>query len=208
MQLFDQVQWKVLRGLGMAVAGLALLAVACGTSATATPQPGTPAPGATPTPARAATAAPLAKATSTLTPSLAGAAQVSPDKLTWMTAGWSKGRFTLNFGGAGVGNNYARILHGFLIPTNEKTELLPGIATKWEISADGKSWTVTIRDGAKFHDGKSITAADVWWTWMHYWGKDESGSALERATQSATQALARNTERIEQPRPDQVSITT
>jgi peptide/nickel transport system substrate-binding protein len=93
-------------------------------------------------------------------------------------------------------------LHGFLIATNEKTELLPGIATDWQVSEDGLTWTFTIREGVKFHDGSDLTAEDVRWTWMHYWGKDETGSALERATQSSAQALARIVERIEQPAPD------
>src|ERR687893_124366 len=103
--------------------------------------------------------------------------------------------------------NYGRILHAFLISDNEQREMVPGIASDWNISEDGLTWTFTIREGVKFHDGSDLTAEDVWWTWMHYWGKDESGSALERATQSSAQALARIVERIEQPAPDQVSIT-
>jgi WD40 repeat protein len=73
-----------------------------------------------------------------------------------MTPGWGNERFTTNFG-VGGGIIYGRILHGLLIATNQKTELLPGIATKWEISKDGKTWAFTIRDGGKFHDGKEMT---------------------------------------------------
>jgi peptide/nickel transport system substrate-binding protein len=123
-----------------------------------------------------------------------------------MIAGWGNERFTYNYG-VGGGNNYARIMEGFLVATNEKTELLPGIATDWQISEDGLTWTFTIREGVKFHDGSDLTAEDVWWTWMHYWGKDESGSAVERATQSSAQAMARVVGSIEQPAPNQVSIT-
>lgn len=127
-------------------------------------------------------------------------------KLTWVVASLGNERFTNNFG-AGAVDSYARILHGMLISTNEKTELRPGIASKWEVSADGKTWTFTIRDGAKFHDGKDLTAQDVWWTWMHYWGKDASGSAVERAINSGFQAQARNAERFEFIPPNQVSIS-
>ena len=123
-----------------------------------------------------------------------------------MISGWGNERYTYNYG-VGGGNNYGRIMHGFLINTNEKAELLPGIATKWAISLDGKTWTFTIRDGVKFHDGKPLTAEDVWWSWMHYWGKDASGSALERATQASSQTLARNVDKFEQPAPNQVSFT-
>jgi peptide/nickel transport system substrate-binding protein len=172
--------------------------VACGTAATATPSASQADSDGT------VTAAPTANPTPM--PESSSATAVNPGKLTWMTGGWGNERFTYNYG-VGGGNNYGRILHGFLIATNEKTELLPGIATDWQISEDGLTWTFTIREGVKFHDGSDLNAEDVWWTWMHYWGKDESGSALERATQSSAQALARIVERIEQPAPDQVSIT-
>jgi peptide/nickel transport system substrate-binding protein len=123
-----------------------------------------------------------------------------------MIAGWGNERFTYNYS-VGGGNNYARMMQGFLIATNEETELLPGIAEDWQISEDGLTWTFTIRDGVKFHDDSNLTAEDVWWTWMHYWGEDESGSAVERATQSSAQALARIVESIDQPDPKHVSIT-
>src|SRR5918999_2486406 len=177
---------------------LLLLMVACGRAATATPSASQADPDGTVTPVPTANPTPM--------PESSSAIAVNPGKLTWMTAGWGNERFTYNYG-VGGGNNFGRILHGFLIATNEKTELLPGIATDWQISEDGLTWTFTIREGVKFHDGSDLTAEDVRWTWMHYWGKDETGSALERATQSSAQALARIVERIEQPAPDQVSIT-
>lgn len=37
----------------------------------------------------------------------------------------------------------------------------PELATKAEISEDGTTFTFTLRQGAKFHDGKEITAEDV-----------------------------------------------
>jgi len=173
---------------------LLLLAVACGAAATATPavKPtvAAPAPGAMPTPVPA-------------TATLPAAPVVNPGKVTVMIGGWGAGKFDYTFD-VGGGNNYARILHGFLIATNEKTQLLPGIATDWGASPDGKTWTVTIRKGAKFHDGTEITAEDVLWTWRHQW----SPEALGWATQSGAQALARIVEKIELTGPDKVSITT
>lgn len=37
----------------------------------------------------------------------------------------------------------------------------PALATEWESSADGKTWTFTIRDGVQFHDGTPVDAEAV-----------------------------------------------
>jgi peptide/nickel transport system substrate-binding protein len=189
--------------LGGVAAGLLLAGVACGSAAApATSAPATVAPAA---PEVAEPAAVPTAAAQGVQPS--AEVTVNPGKVTWMIGAWGNERFTYNYS-VGGGNNYARIMHGFLIATNERTELLPGIASSWDFSPDGRTWTVTVREGAKFHDGALITAEDVWWSWMHYWGKDQSGSALDRVTQSSAQSMARVVETIEQPASDQVSITT
>ena len=40
----------------------------------------------------------------------------------------------------------------------------PGLAEKWEIAPDGKTYTFTLRQGVKFHSGKPLTADDVKFT--------------------------------------------
>ena len=40
----------------------------------------------------------------------------------------------------------------------------PGLASSWETSDDGLTWTFTIRDGVTWSDGKPLTAADVAYT--------------------------------------------
>lgn len=37
----------------------------------------------------------------------------------------------------------------------------PSVATSWKISADGKTYTFTLRNNVKFHDNTKLTAADV-----------------------------------------------
>jgi peptide/nickel transport system substrate-binding protein len=41
----------------------------------------------------------------------------------------------------------------------------PGLATSWDTSADGRTWTFHMRDGVKWSDGKPLTAADVAFTY-------------------------------------------
>jgi peptide/nickel transport system substrate-binding protein len=44
---------------------------------------------------------------------------------------------------------------------SETGQVEPLLATAWEKSADGKTWTFTIRDGVTFHSGRPMTSADV-----------------------------------------------
>ena len=50
-----------------------------------------------------------------------------------------------------------------------ETGLRPVLATSWEGSADGLSFTVRLREGVKWHDGAPFTSADVAWSAMEVW---------------------------------------
>ena len=41
------------------------------------------------------------------------------------------------------------------------TQLCPNLASDWTVSDDGLTYTLTIRDGVKFHDGSDMTVEDV-----------------------------------------------
>jgi peptide/nickel transport system substrate-binding protein len=58
-----------------------------------------------------------------------------------------------------------RVMYEFLTtydPTDEHP--VPALATKWTHSADGRTWTYTIRTGATWSDGQPITARDAAFT--------------------------------------------
>ena len=140
---------------------LLLLVVACGAAATAVPA-------AKPTAVPAPAAAPIAPAVPNPISIQPAAPAVNPGKVTVMVGGWG-GRFSPAH--ATNCHVYDVSMHGYLIRSRDDNRaFIPGIATKWEVSADGKTWTVTIRDGVKFHDGKPVTAADVLFTWLQSWG--------------------------------------
>jgi peptide/nickel transport system substrate-binding protein len=46
------------------------------------------------------------------------------------------------------------------------------LAKSWSASSDGKTWTVTLRDGLEFSDGSSLTSKDVVATFDSITGKD------------------------------------
>jgi peptide/nickel transport system substrate-binding protein len=41
------------------------------------------------------------------------------------------------------------------------TDVDAGLAVKWAVSRDGLTWSFTLRDNARFHDGTPVTAAEV-----------------------------------------------
>ena len=64
-----------------------------------------------------------------------------------------------------------------LVSFDPKLELTADIAESWERSPDGKTYTFYLRDDAKFHDGRQVTAHDVKYS-------------LERASDPSVGALA------------------
>ncbi|MEX1018188.1 MAG: ABC transporter substrate-binding protein [Litorilinea sp.] len=58
-------------------------------------------------------------------------------------------------------NIYESIYNGLVKWNEDETELVPDLATAWEISEDGLVYTFTIRQGVTFHNGREMTAEDV-----------------------------------------------
>ncbi len=52
-----------------------------------------------------------------------------------------------------------------LIDTMPDNTLVPNLATDWEISEDGLTYTFTLADGVTFHDGSALISADVVYTY-------------------------------------------
>jgi peptide/nickel transport system substrate-binding protein len=193
--------------------GLTLvLAVACG-SAPAAPDPTATSPAA-PASDAAPTTAPTAPVVSdtaqpTSTPQVAAPpaeVEVNPGKLTIMVGDLATEQFGAVFGGGNAGeHNYYRIIGGYLISTNERTEMVPGIASEWDLSDDGLTWIFTIRKGVKFHDGSELTPEDVLWTLQYVFGPE----VVTNYNVSSVQAiLSRGMDRIELSEPDKVSMIT
>ena len=130
--------------------------------------------------------------------------EVNPGKVIWMVGGWANEGFDYALGCGGDPNQFGRMLHGFLLEVSDEFELIPGIASDWDLSSDGLTWSFTIREGVKFHDGTEVTVEDVLWSWDHYFGP----GAEEYTITTAFRPLARITDRMELAGPDKINLST
>lgn len=48
-----------------------------------------------------------------------------------------------------------------LVKPNSDGEMIPAVAKKYTLSEDGTTYTFTLREGVKFHNGQTVTAEDV-----------------------------------------------
>ena len=60
-----------------------------------------------------------------------------------------------------AGNVVNQIFDSLLAVDNVTGDLLPSLATGWEVSEDGLAYTLTLREGVLFHDGTPFNAEDV-----------------------------------------------
>lgn len=57
---------------------------------------------------------------------------------------------------------YANIMEG-LVKVDRNGQFVPGLATKWEASPDGKVYTFHLREGVRFHNGEPFNAQVAKW---------------------------------------------
>ena len=58
------------------------------------------------------------------------------------------------------------------------TDVEPALATRWSVSRDGLTWSFTLRDGVRFHDGTPLTSAEVVASFMRQLRPDASGTSV------------------------------
>ncbi len=64
----------------------------------------------------------------------------------------------------GGGYFLAESMFDGLVKNDENFGLRLGLAERWEVSGDGKTWRFFLRQGVKFHDGQELTSEDAKFT--------------------------------------------
>ena len=124
------------------------------------------APPATDAPVATSTAAP---AEATALPPTADLAAEPPGVQTLRLPGGGYWGHPSPFGfNRGPGYVRASLLFDTLVWRDASGETIPWLATDWSLSDDGLTWTFTLRDGLRWHDGQPLTAHDVAFSIEYY----------------------------------------
>src|SRR5262245_62810493 len=62
---------------------------------------------------------------------------------------------------ANMTGNHGLLIYDTLFGLDDARNVQPQMVDKWGISDDKKTYTFTLRDGLRFHDGQAVTSSDV-----------------------------------------------
>lgn len=87
-----------------------------------------------------------------------------------------------------ITRNHGYMIYDTLFATDAKFQVQPQMVDKYEISKDQLTYTFTLRDGLKFHDGQPVRSVDCIASIERWSKRDALGQKLAEATQSWTAA--------------------
>lgn len=82
-----------------------------------------------------------------------------------------------------------------LVEMDENNRAIPELAESWDRNADATRWVFKIRKGVEFHNGKSLTAADVVHSINHHRGEN-SQSAVKGIVETMTDVKVTDTHEV------------
>jgi peptide/nickel transport system substrate-binding protein len=68
-------------------------------------------------------------------------------------------------------------LRSHLVEVDYKGDVVPELAESWEASPDAMKWTFKLRKGVEFHNGKTMTAEDIVYSFNEHRGEDTKSAA-------------------------------
>ena len=78
--------------------------------------------------------------------------------------------------------DYAYLVYDTLFGMNEENRPQPQMLEGYRVSSDGLTWTLTLREGLRFHDNEPVRAQDVVPSIRRWGARDAFGQALMAAT--------------------------
>ena len=79
---------------------------------------------------------------------------------------------------ATVSQDHGYMIYDTLFGMTADGRIQPQMVDRYDTSADGKTWTFTLRDGLEFHDGQPLTSDDVVASLQRWGRRDTSGQKL------------------------------
>src|SRR5258708_7822234 len=83
-----------------------------------------------------------------------------------------------------ITRNHGYMIYDTLFATDAKFQVQPQMVDKYELSADKLTYTFTLRDGLKFHDGQPVRPADCIASIERWAKRDALGQKLAEVTES------------------------
>jgi peptide/nickel transport system substrate-binding protein len=74
--------------------------------------------------------------------------------------------------------NHGYLVYDTLFAMDAKGEVKPQMVDKYEVSPDQRTYTMTLRDGLLWHDGKAVTAEDCVASIKRWAAKDSMGQKM------------------------------
>ena len=90
---------------------------------------------------------------------------------------------------AGVREVLFNIFEG-LVKASPDGSVIPAVASDYEISEDGKTYTFTLREGVTFHSGEAVTVEDVVYSLERCAGSENDGTPLVSAFSNVSKISA------------------
>ncbi|TBR29404.1 MAG: ABC transporter substrate-binding protein, partial [Reyranella sp.] len=85
-----------------------------------------------------------------------------------------------------ITTNHGYMVYDTLFAVDDKLEVKPQMVDKWEVSPDKLTYTLTLRDGLEWHDGKPVTAEDCVASIKRWGARDAMGQKLMAVTSDLT----------------------
>ncbi len=79
---------------------------------------------------------------------------------------------------AAITNTHGFMIYDTLLGTDANYKVQPQMAEKWQVSPDGKTYTFTLRNGLKWHDGAPVKAEDCVASIKRWGAQDVMGQVL------------------------------